>query len=58
MKFAALMLLVAGWIIVLGAVVLLKDAAQALFVLAGICVQALGLVLLFRAHLALRSSLR
>ena len=44
MKFAALMLLLAGWIIVLAAVVLLDSPApRAGFVLAGMAVEILGL---------------
>jgi len=51
MKFAALMLLLAGWIIVLAALVLLDaPAPRAGFVVAGMAVEILGLVLLFRSH--------
>ena len=52
------MLLLAGWIIVAGALALLQATALGLFTVAGIAVQALGLVLLFRAHLVLRGSQR
>jgi len=51
MKLAGLLLLVAGWVIVLGALLLLASAApRAAFALAGIGVQVLGLVLTARAH--------
>ena len=51
MKFAALMLLLAGWIIVLAAIVLLEtSASRAGFAVAGMAVEILGLVLLFRSH--------
>jgi len=58
MKFAGLMLLFAGWIIVAAAIALLQATALGIFTLAGIAVQVLGLVLLFRAHLALREQHR
>jgi len=51
MKFAALMLLLAGWIIILAAVVLLDASGfRAGFAMAGMAVEILGLVLLFRSH--------
>ena len=51
MKIAGLLLLVAGWFLVLSALVLLRAAwPQALFVLAGVCVEVIALVLLFRSH--------
>ena len=51
MKFAAVMLLLGGWIILLAAVVLLPSPApRAAFALAGIAVEILGLAILFRAH--------
>jgi len=54
MKLAGFLLLLAGWIIVLSAVALLASPAQrAGFVLAGIGVEAVGLVLAVRSHLAL-----
>ncbi|PWT98714.1 MAG: hypothetical protein C5B51_28625 [Terriglobia bacterium] len=53
MKIAALFLLLAGWLLVLAAVVLLRTPApQAAFVLAGLGVEALGVGLLFRSHAA------
>ncbi len=52
MKIASLLLLLAGWGIVLAAIVLLSPSQpKAGFVLAGIAVQLLGLVLLFRSNL-------
>ena len=46
------MLLAGGWIIVLAAIALLPaGASQVSFVLAALAVQALGLSLVFRAHL-------
>jgi hypothetical protein len=54
MKVAGLLLLVAGWAIVLAAVALLPSAgARAGFVLAGIAVELFGLALAIRAHLVL-----
>lgn len=51
MKMAGLLLLAAGWLLVLAAIVLLRAAApRAVFVLAGVGVQVLALVLVFRAH--------
>jgi hypothetical protein len=55
MKLAGLFLLVAGWAIVVGAVVLLSSAGGRVgFVLAGIVVELLGLALTVRAHLVLQ----
>ena len=51
MKLAGFFWLVMGWVIILAAVALLRDAAQAGFVLTGMGVQAAGLVLVFRAHI-------
>ena len=52
MKLAGFLLLLAGWAIVICALALLASAAQrGGFVLAGIGVEALGLVLAFRSHL-------
>jgi hypothetical protein len=53
-KMAGFLLLPAGWAIVLSALVLLAPAqaiARAGFVLAGVCVEGLGLVLAVRAHI-------
>lgn len=51
MKLAGFLLLLAGWGIVLAAVILLRSAAACgAFVLAGIGVEVLGLTVLARAH--------
>ena len=54
MKLAGLLLLVAGWAIVVFAVALLPSAGvRAGFVLAGVAVELLGLGLAVRSHLVL-----
>jgi uncharacterized membrane protein len=54
MKAVGLLLLCAGFAIVLSAFVLLSTgASRGAFVLAGIAVQILGLILAFRAHYTL-----
>jgi divalent metal cation (Fe/Co/Zn/Cd) transporter len=54
MKITGLLLLFAGFVIVLSAFMLLSTSApRSAFVLAGIAVQILGLVLTFRSHLTL-----
>lgn len=54
MKLAAFLLLVAGWAIVIFAVGLLPVAGpRAVFVLAGVAVELLGLGLAVRSHLVL-----
>jgi hypothetical protein len=51
MKLAGFFLLLAGWIIVAAAVILLLPAnAVAVFVLAGVAVEILGLTLVIRAN--------
>ena len=51
MKLAGFLLLVAGWIIVVAAVVLLiPQSARAVFVLAGVGVEIMGLTLVIRAN--------
>ncbi len=56
MKLAGLLLLVAGWAIVVAAVALLPSAgARAGFVLAGVAVELFGLALAIRAHLILQA---
>jgi cytochrome c biogenesis protein CcdA len=51
MKLAGFLLLLAGWIIVVAAVVLLlPQSARAVFVLAGIGVEIMGLTLVIRAN--------
>jgi len=55
MKLAGLLLLVAGWAIVVTAVALLPAAgARVVFVLAGLAVELFGLALAVRSHLVLR----
>ena len=55
LKPAGFLLLLTGWILVLSAIVLLRqDAARAGFVAAGMGVEALGLVLVVRSHIAPR----
>jgi len=55
MKLLGFVLSVAGWGLVLTAIVLLpSQVSRAAFVFAGIAVEALGLTLVFRAHLTPR----
>ncbi len=57
MKLAGFLLLPAGWLIVLCTQVLLapgQNVARTGFVFAGVCVEALGLVLVVRAHILRR----
>ncbi len=59
MRLAGFLLLLAGWGIVLAAVMLLRAAPQlSAFVLAGAGVEALGLVLVGRSHLVARGNRR
>jgi hypothetical protein len=52
MKLTGFLLLAGGWIIVLAAMALLPSgASQVSFVLVALAVEALGLWLVFRAHL-------
>ncbi len=51
MKFVGFVMLLAGWLLVLAAVVLLNSPpSRGAFVLAGIAVESLGLILAFRSH--------
>ena len=50
MNFAGILLLLAGWFIVVAAVALLHSATLAGFVLAGMGVEVLGLVLVVSSH--------
>jgi hypothetical protein len=53
MKLLGLLLLASGWAIALAAVILLKTLPQrSVFAIAGIAVEALGLMLVVRAHQA------
>ncbi len=55
MKFVGFMLLLAGWLLVLAAIVLLASApSRGVFVLAGVAVEALGLTFVIHSHLILR----
>ncbi len=55
MKLIGFLLLLAGWLIALAAVLLLKSASpRGGFVLAGMGVEILGIVLVFRSHLIRR----
>jgi hypothetical protein len=52
MKLTGFLLLLGGWIIVLAAIALLPSGvSQVSFVLVALGVEALGLTLVFRAHL-------
>ncbi|MGA7796743.1 MAG: hypothetical protein WCA19_27250 [Candidatus Acidiferrales bacterium] len=52
MKVLGFLLLLAGWFLVLAAIVLFAaPPLRAAFVLAGVAVEALGLILAFRSHL-------
>ena len=52
MKLTGFLLLLGGWIIVLAAVALLPSgSSQVSFVLVALGVEALGLTMVFRAHL-------
>jgi hypothetical protein len=51
MRLVGFLLLLAGWFLVLSALVLLAaPVSRATFVFAGIAVEALGLILVFRSH--------
>jgi hypothetical protein len=52
MRAVGFLMLLAGWFLVLAAIVLLAaPPLRAAFVLAGIAVETIGLILIFRAHL-------
>ena len=51
MRLLGFFLLIAGWIIVLTAIAVLQATPQAVFALAGFCIQLLGLTLAIRSHL-------
>jgi hypothetical protein len=50
MRLPGFLLLLAGWLIVLAAVALLRSTAQGIFAVAGLGVQLLGLTLVVRSH--------
>lgn len=59
MKLLGFLLLLAGWLLVLAAIVLLRSqAARVAFVFAGIAVEVLGFALVIRAHLLSPGELR
>jgi hypothetical protein len=59
MKFVGFLLLLAGWLLVLAAIVLLASApSRTVFVLAGVAVEALGLTFVIHSHLILREDKR
>jgi Flp pilus assembly protein TadB len=55
MKLAGLLMLVAGWLLIVATIALLGTAPlRGAFIAAGIAVEAIGLGLLVRSHLVLR----
>ena len=59
MKPLGFLLLIAGWIIVLSAVMLLsRGSSQVTFVLAGLAVELMGLIFFVRSHATLRGERR
>ena len=59
MKAVGFLMLVAGWFLVLAAVVLFASPSlRSAFVLTGVAVETLGLVLVFRSHLIPREEKR
>ena len=59
MKFVGFLLLVTGWLLVLAAIVLLASPpSRAVFVLAGVALEGLGLTFVIRSHLILREDKR
>ncbi len=58
MKLAGFLLLLAGWCIVLAAIAILQaPVPRTAFVLAGIAVEALGLILVVRCYVIVRRRL-
>jgi hypothetical protein len=54
MKFTGFLMLVAGWVIALASMPLLASMkSRTIFVVAGLGVEAIGLVLVVRSHVAL-----
>jgi uncharacterized membrane protein len=59
MKLAGILFLLAGWMIVVYALDLLRSStALVAFVLAGVAVECIGIFFLFRSHLPLRKETR
>jgi hypothetical protein len=54
MKLGGFLFLLSGWAIVIAAILLLTNAGRAVFVLAGIAVEILGLALVLRSHSVLQ----
>jgi len=54
MKVFSLFLLVSGWFLVLAAIALLRPGFLAIFAVAGLAVELLGLVLFARAYIPLQ----
>jgi hypothetical protein len=55
MRFAGFLLMPAGWIIVIAAVILLPAASsRSVFALAGVGIEMLGLIFALRSHAVLR----
>jgi hypothetical protein len=50
MRLPGFLLLLAGWVIVLAAVALLRSTAQGIFAIAGLGVELLGLSFVVRSH--------
>jgi hypothetical protein len=59
MKYAGLLVMPAGFLLTIAAVILFADSAQrTAFVLCGVAVEAMGLVVAVRGHMQLRSENR
>ena len=59
MKVGGFLMLLAGWFLVLAAIVLFPSPVmRAVFILAGVAVEVLGLILAFRSHLIPREEKR
>ena len=55
MRIASLLLMVAGWLIVLTAIVMLASGpAQVLFILVSLAIELTGFILLARSHLGVQ----
>ncbi len=59
MKAVGFLMLLAGWFLVLSAIVLFASPSlRAAFVLAGVAVESLGMIIAFRSHLIPREEKR
>jgi uncharacterized membrane protein len=54
MKLGGFLFLLSGWAIVIAAVLLLANAARAVFILAGLAVEIVGLAFVLRSHSVLQ----